>query len=474
MTRDGTRTTLLETTGEFVQGGAMTESPYWNPRHETMPRPEIEALQVRKLRNLLEWAEAQVPYHSKRLHDAGVTAESIESLDDLRRIPFMTREEWMQGQLDQPPYGPILAAPEEAAIRYHLTSGTTGKTPIRVLDSMKDWEWIAEMWCYGFWGFGVRPADVVFFAFSYGTFVGFWGAHYACEKLGCLVLPGGNMTTDARVKQIFDMGATVVCSTPTYALRMAQEAHAMGIDLANGPVKRLILSGEPAGSIPATKKLIEEQWGAKAGDTAGMTELGTIMMFECSDQPGGAHIIEDHYIEEVIDPETDEPVGYGEQGERVVTSFGRGFIPVIRYRTRDLVLKVPGSTCKCGRTFDIYDGGIRGRVDDMKLVRGTNVYPRAVEAIVREYESIDEFQIHLYTAEGIRDEIEVLIEIPDGSVDGAALCAELSKSLAGAHEGLRFGVRTVALESLPRFELKAKRLVDEREIAGGSGERKQA
>ncbi|HWC14096.1 MAG TPA: AMP-binding protein [Actinomycetota bacterium] len=339
---------------------------------------------------------------------------------------------------------------------------------------MKDWEWITEMWCYGFWGFEVRPSDRVFFAFSYGTFVGFWGAHYACEKLGCLVLPGGNMTTEARLNQITDMKATVVCSTPTYALRMAQEARGMGIDLANGPVERLILSGEPAGSIPATKKLIEEQWGAKAGDTAGMTELGTIMMFECDHQPGGAHIIEDHYIEEVIDPESGDPVGYGEPGERVVTSFGRGFIPVIRYRTRDLVLKVPGSTCGCGRTFDIYDGGIRGRVDDMKLVRGTNVYPRAVEAIVREYEAIDEFQIHLYTADGIRDEIEVLVEIPDASVGSDALCSELAKTLAEAHEGLRFGVKKVADESLPRFELKAKRVLDEREVVGGQGERKQA
>ncbi|MGH2730789.1 MAG: phenylacetate--CoA ligase family protein [Actinomycetota bacterium] len=452
----------------------MPESPYWNPRHETMSRADIETLQVRKLRNLLEWASAQVPYHSKRLVDAGVTAESIQSFDDLRRIPFMTRDEWMQGQLDHPPYGPILAAPQESAIRYHLTSGTTGRTPIRVLDSMKDWEWITEMWCYGFWGFGVRPTDAVFFAFSYGTFVGFWGAHYACEKIGCLVLPGGNMTTEARVKQILDMNATVVCSTPTYALRMAQEARSLGIDLVNSPVKRLILSGEPAGSIPATKKLIEDQWGAKAGDTAGMTELGTIMMFECDRQPGGAHIIEDHYIEEVIDPVTAEPVGYGEPGERVVTSFGRGFIPVIRYRTRDLVLKVPADTCSCGRTFDIYDGGIRGRVDDMKLVRGTNVYPRAVEAIVREYDAVDEFQIHLYTAEGIRDEIEVLVEIPDPNSAGDRILSELAKALAEAHEGLRFDVRRVADDSLPRFELKARRVLDEREIAGGTGERKQA
>ncbi|MGH2752770.1 MAG: phenylacetate--CoA ligase family protein [Actinomycetota bacterium] len=452
----------------------MPDSPFWNKRHETMPRDQLDALQVSKLRQLVQWTSDQVPYHATRLSEAGVTPDSIHTLDDVRRIPFMTREEWMRSQIEHPPYGPVLAAPESAAIRYHMTSGTTGRTPIRVLDSMKDWEWIAEMWCYGFWGFGVRPADTVFFAFSYGTFVGFWGAHYACEKMGCLVLPGGNMTTEARVKQIVDMNATVVCSTPTYALRMAQEAHKLGIDLASGPVTRLILSGEPAGSIPATKKLIEDQWGAVAGDTAGMTELGTIMVFECADQPGGTHIIEPHYIEEVVDPVSAEPVGYGEQGERVVTSFGRGFIPVLRYRTRDLVVKVPADRCSCGRTLDIYEGGIVGRVDDMKLVRGTNVYPRAVEAIVREFSEVDEFQIHLYTAEGIRDEIEVLVEIPDSSADSDTILKKLGSELSEAHEGLRFGVRRVSNDTLPRFELKAKRLNDEREVVGGAGERKRA
>lgn len=449
----------------------MAETPYWNPRHETMPREELEALQLRKLVNLLTWASERVPWHAKRLADAGVSPGDIASLDDLRRLPFMTREEWMDGQVEHPPFGPNLAAPQEAAIRYHMTSGTTGRTPIRVLDSMKDWEWIAEMWCYGLWGFGVRPRDRVFVAFGYATFIGFWGLHYAAEKLGCLTLPGGAMTTEQRVQTIVDMEATVVASTPTYALRMAQEAKALGIDLAGGPVERLILSGEPAGSIPATKALIEELWGAKAADTAGMTELGTIMMFECEAQPGGAHVIEDHYIEEVIDPDSGEPVPYGEQGERVVTSFGRGFIPVIRYRTRDFVLKQPGSTCPCGRTFDLYEGGIRGRVDDMKLVRGTNVYPRAVEAIIREHPEIDEFQIHLSTADGIRDEIEILAEVTEG--DAGAILEQLGKELAGAHEGLRFGVRQVETGTLPRFELKAKRVVDEREVIGAEGERRQ-
>ncbi|UGS33896.1 phenylacetate--CoA ligase family protein [Capillimicrobium parvum] len=445
---------------------------YWNPRTETLSREQLDALQLRKLRDLVAWTLQNAPWQAARLREAGVTPDVLRTLDDVRRIPFLTRAEWMESQIADPPFGAVLSQPREAAIRYHTTSGTTGSRPLAVLDGPKDWEWIAELWCYALWGFGIRPGDTIFFAFSYGTFVGFWGAHYAAEKLGCLVLPGGNMTTEGRVRQIVDTGTTVVCSTPTYALRMAQEAQALGIDLPGSAVSRLILSGEPAGSIPATKRLIEEQWGAKAADTAGMTEVGTIVMFECEHQPGGAHIIEDHILEEVVDPITDEPVPYGEEGERIVTSFGRGFIPLLRYRTRDLVRRVPASTCPCGRGFDIYDGGIRGRVDDMKVVRGTNVYPRAIEEIVRRREQIDEFQIHLYTVDGLRDEIEVLVECEAVSGEEDPLLRELRRELADAHEGLRIGVKLAEPESLPRFELKAKRLVDDREVWGSQGDRK--
>jgi phenylacetate-CoA ligase len=193
-----------------------------------------------------------------------------------------------------------------------------------------------------------------------------------------------------------------------------------------------------------------------------MTEVGTIMIFECSHQPGGTHIIEDHYIEEVINPSTGEPVGYGELGERVVTSFGRGFIPVLRYRSKDMVMKVPASTCTCGRTWDIYDGGIRGRWDDMKLIRGTNVYPSAVEAIIREYVAIDEFQIYVWRGE-LQDEITTKIEIKPGyEAEWSDLQGKLAKDLAHAHEGLRFNVERMEHGTLPRFELKARRLVDDR------------
>jgi phenylacetate-CoA ligase len=444
----------------------MPYSAYWNPKNETLPREDLKRLQLLKLQRMTEFAYANSPFHRARLDAAGFRPEQLRTLDDLRRIPYMTREEWMASIAETPLFGNLAATDSANAIRYHLTSGTSGRTPIRVLDSTKDWEWIAEMWCYGFWGFGVRPEDIVYFAFGYGSFIGFWGAHYACEKIGALVIPGGAQTTEARVKQIVEMGVTTVCSTPTYALRMWQQATEMGIDLAReSKVNRVILSGEPAGSIPAVKRQLEEAWGAKCGDTAGMTELGTIMIFECANQPGGTHIIEDHYIEEVINPATGEPVGYGELGERVVTSFGRGFIPVLRYRTKDMVLKLPHTTCDCGRTGDIYDGGIRGRWDDMKLIRGTNVYPRAVEAIVREHDSVDEFQIYIWRAEDIRDEITIKVELKPGrDGDWLQLDRDLARELAATHENLRFNIERMEAGSLPRFELKAKRLVDARPV----------
>ncbi len=441
-----------------------SESPYWNPKTEKLAREPLEALQLAKLRYQCEWAAARSPWYRRRFQDEGFDPDQLKSVADIRRVPMLTRDEWMASQEAAPPYGEIPTIGGDAAIRVHTTSGTTGRGPLRALDSRKDWAWIAEMWCYGIWGCGVRPGDTSYIAFGYGSFIGFWGLHYAMEKMGVLNVPGGAQTTEARVRQIVEFGATVVASTPTYALRLAQEAAERDIDLRGSDVSRVILSGEPAGSIPQTKALIEEQWGAKAFDTAGMTEIGTIMVFECEHQPGGTHIIEDHMIEEVIDPATLEPVQYGHRGERVVTSFGRGAIPLIRYRTGDLVCKVPASTCECGRGFDIYEGGILGRVDDMKIVRGTNVYPRAIEAIVREFREVDEFQT-VITREGIRDEITLRVEMKPGfSQDGwEALSDDLHRRLALAHEGLNFRVELADAGALPRFELKAKRTVDQRD-----------
>ncbi|OBB99682.1 MULTISPECIES: phenylacetate--CoA ligase family protein [unclassified Gordonia (in: high G+C Gram-positive bacteria)] len=441
----------------------MNDQPFWNPKTEQLDRSELDSLQLTKLRRLTEWAAARSPFYQRSFAAAGFAPEQLKTRADINRIPFLTREDWMHSQEQCPPYGELPVADHTRAIRMHTTSGTSGKTPLRALDSRKDWAWSAEMWCYALWGAGIRPHDIGYVAFGYGTFIGFWGLHNGLEKLGALTIPGGAQITTQRIRQIIDFDCTVVASTPTYALRLAQEAQALGIDLPASKVHTVILSGEPAGSIPETKALIESQWGAKCFDTAGMTEVSTIFMFEPIDQPGGCHIIEDHFIEQVIDPETGEEVGYGERGERVCTSFGRSTIPLIRYRSADLVVKVPHTRAGTGRTWDIYEGGILGRVDDMKLVRGTNVYPRAVESIVRGYTEIDEFQIRIERRD-IRDEItlaaEPFVAVTDDEWNSVA--TQLSRELADAHEGLRFQFERANTGSLPRFELKAKRLVDNR------------
>jgi phenylacetate-CoA ligase len=439
----------------------MDASPYWNPKTETMPREDLRNLQLAKLTRLTEWASERSKFYQRSFRAAGFEPSQLRSWDDIRRIPFLTRDEWMQSQEQHPPYGELPVAGPTAAVRMHTTSGTSGKTPLRALDSRKDWKWSSEMWSYALWGVGVRPSDIAYVAFGYGSFIGFWGLHYGLEKIGALNIPGGAQTTAQRVKQIVDFGVTVVASTPTYALRLAQEAQELGIDLAGSAVRTVILSGEPAGMIPETKALIEAGWGAKAYDTAGMTEVSTIFMFEPADQPGGCHIIEDNFIEQVVDPATGDELPYGESGERVCTSFGRGMIPLIRYRTADLVKKVPAATASNGRTWDLYEGGILGRVDDMKLVRGTNVYPRAVEGIVRTFPVIEEFQLKI-TRDGIRDEITLHVEPRPEVTDSAwsDLSRKLGTELADAHEGLRFIIDRAPAGSLPRFELKARRLQD--------------
>lgn len=445
----------------------MTDQPFWNPKTELMPRADLRELQLAKLRRVVAWAKDRSPHYRRTL--AGVEPEQIRSWADIDRIPFLTREEWMTSQDAHPPFGELPVTGAENAIRMHTTSGTSGRTPLRALDSRKDWSWAAEMWCYALWSAGVRPRDIGYVAFGYGSFIGFWGLHGGLEKIGALTVPGGAQTTTQRVRQIHDFGATVVASTPTYALRLASEAEDLGIDLVDGPVRTVILSGEPAGSIPETKALIERRWGAKAYDTAGMTEVSTIVMFEPATpgrdigavQPIGCHVIEDHLLEQVIDPETGREVGYGERGERVCTSFGRSTTPLLRYRTSDLVVKVPHTRSTSGRTWDLYEGGIIGRVDDMKLVRGTNVYPGAVEAIIRGFDGIEEFQIRI-SRQGERDEIELLVETRP-TVDDAGwdlMSGRLCVELADAHEGLRFLVCRAAAGELPRFELKARRLTD--------------
>ncbi|MCO5546631.1 hypothetical protein L7F22_000063 [Adiantum nelumboides] len=424
-----------------------------------MPRADLVELQLAKLRRVLAWAKDRSPHYRRTL--AGVEPEQLRTWADVDRIPFLTREEWMASQEAHPPFGELPVTGAHDAIRLHTTSGTSGRTPLRALDSRKDWSWSAEMWCYALWGAGVRPHDIAYVAFGYGSFIGFWGLHNGLEKIGALTIPGGAQSTAQRVRQIHDFGATVVASTPTYALRLAAEPRELGIDLVNGPVRRVILSGEPAGSIPETKALIERKWGA-AGLRHRRHDRGVDdrhvragraarrLPRHRGPPPGGGH------------RPGHRPRGRLRRARRAGLHLVRSVdTPLVRYRTADLVVKVPGSRTTSGRTFDLYEGGIIGRVDDMKLVRGTNVYPGAIEAIVRGFDGIEEFQIRI-SRPGDRDEIELLLE-PAATVDDTGwdlLSGRVAAELADSHEGLRFHVRRAATGELPRFELKAKRLTD--------------
>jgi phenylacetate-CoA ligase len=268
------------------------------------------------------------------------------------------------------------------------------------------------------------------------------------------------------LRQIVESGATAVVATPSYALRLAAVAEQIGLNLAtDSRVELLIHAGEPGASIPATKAMLERRWGAHAGDFAGMTETAGISAFECAAKSGGIHIAEADFLEEVVDPATGEPVAEGEIGERVTTALGIGSLPMIRYRTHDLVRRVPASSCPCGRGFDLYQGGILGRSDDMRIIRGTNVHPSAVEGVVRRFEQIREFRIVVGRPDPAQyDEIAVELEpLPDVPGEISQRLAErIADELAYAHEGLRFMVHLVAPDSLPTFELKARRLVDRR------------
>ena len=254
----------------------------------------------------------------------------------------------------------------------------------------------------------------MFFAFSFGPFIGFWAAYEGTRTVGAMSVPGGGMQTDQRLQAILDNDVTVVCCTPTYALRLADEADRLGLDLARSNVRATVHAGEPGASIPAIRARIEQAFGARCYDHTGMTELGATG-FTCQEQTG-VHLIESEFVFEVVDPRTLEPVPTGEQGELVATNLGRWGMPVIRYRTGDLV-RLDALPCACGRTFARLAGGILGRADDMLVVRGVNVFPSAIEGVVREFPEVSEFRIEVFNRRSM-SEVKVLLDpAPSAAAD---------------------------------------------------------
>ena len=362
---------------------------------------------------------------------------------ELRELPFTTKAELSEDQAAHPPFGTNLTYPIERYVRLHQTSGTTGR-PLRLLDTAESWEWWRECWQPIFRAAGVTARDRIFFAFSFGPFVGFWSAFAGAERLGALCLTGGAMTTTERVAAIVATDATVLMSTPTYALRLAEAAREEGIDLARSALRVSIHAGEPGASIPATRERIEKELGVESFDHTGATEVGA-HGFSCAARDG-VHINESEFIVEVLDV-TGGARDEGE-GELVLTNLGRWGMPVIRYRTGDRVHAVRG-TCACGRTLVKLVGGIAGRVDDMLTVRGVNVFPSAIEATVRRFDEVGEYRGELARVREM-DELRCVVEAPADVADrvGAAIHREL---------GIRCLIEAVSPGALPRFEMKAKR-----------------
>jgi len=420
-----------------------------------LSRAAISASQLELLRSLVAELFPGNTFYSQKLNAVGVTFD-IASLDDYsRRFPFTTKAELVESQRLQPPFGTNLTYPLERYARFHQTSGTIG-TPLRWLDTPESWDWMTENWMEIYRAAGVTRTERVYFAFSFGPFIGFWLAFEAAARMGAMCIPGGGMSSAVRVRAIVDNAATVLCCTPTYAIRLAEVAAEEKIDLRKSRVKTIIVAGEPGGSIPVIRSRIEQLWpGARVFDHHGMTEVGPVT-YECPERPGVLHVIESAYYAEVIDPATGKAVPAGETGELVLTTLGRIGSPLLRYRTGDLV-KADAPPCPCGRGEMALVGGILGRTDDMIVVRGVNIYPGAVEEIIRATNSVSEYQVQVSTVRALT-ELSLQIEPHPECKDVPALVAGLEKRFQASF-ALRVPVSAVPPGTLPRFEMKAKRWV---------------
>jgi phenylacetate-CoA ligase len=387
-------------------------------------------------------------FYRERLHP-------VSTWDDFARLPLTTKDEITADQQANPPFGTNLTFPIDRYSRLHQTSGTSGTAPLRWLDTAESWDWWVRIWAdHIYRSAGVQPDDRVFFAFSFGPFIGFWSAFSGAERLGALVIPGGAMTTEQRLRTMVELRATVLCSTPTYAIRMAEAAQSAGIDLAASDIRITVHAGEPGASVPATRNLIERSFGARCFDHTGMTELGPTGV-SCAARDG-VHLIESEFVFEIRDdaglmhalPETGSVTG-----ELVATNLGRWGSPLIRYRTGDRV-EVTRAPCECGSPFAKMIGGIRGRVDDMFTVRGVNLYPSQVEDLIRRQAVIGEFSIEVRSVRGM-EEVTILCECQGD--DGEAAVARLANDLRLAL-GARINCRQVAAGSLPRSDTKSRRL----------------
>jgi phenylacetate-CoA ligase len=430
---------------------------YWNPYLETLPRESIRKIELSHFRNILSHAKTHSVLYQQKLK--GIEPNDIATLDDIKKIPMTDKEELRKYQESDPfPYGGTLGTPIENITTFRQTSGTTGK-PVYVPESYESWQWRIEVWCHILYMAGFRPHHRVFLPFGYNVYVAFWEAHYASEKVGCEVIPGGALDTKGRIHKIIEIKANAMMNTPTYGLHIAEEARNMGIDPASFNIERMLCAGEPMPT--ATRKRLEELYHCHVFDHIGGTEpCAWAGMCEAKE---GLHIIEPFFLVEILDRETlQKEVKEGDIGVAVVTPLGRRSFPLIRFNTKDLVVKGK-SSCSCGRTTQkIVE--VVGRIDDLRKIRGVLFSPKTVEEVIRQqFQEVEEFEI-VVERKGLMDVISLRAEVdpqlPLESIEQTKV--RLGESLKIA-TNLSFIVIMEPPGSLPRYTLKAKRFKDLRE-----------
>lgn len=409
----------------------------------------IEQQQLAALNRLIaEIAPTNRFYRGKLAAAAGLAG--FASLADFRaRMPFTSKDDLALDQLEHPPYGSTLTYPAESYTRYHQTSGTSGK-PIIWLDNAESWVWLAENWKTIWLKGGAVRGDTAFFAFSFGPFLGFWSAFDSAVQLGIRAIPAGGMSSVERLRFLLAQRPRILCCTPTYALRLAEVARQESLDLRGSGVELVMVAGEPGGSVAEIRARIEQSWpGARVVDHYGMTEVGPVA-YGRPDDPSFLRVMHSRYLCEVLTPGTNTPVALGATGELVLSTLGRAACPLLRYRTGDLVRPValPGEDpAEC-----VLAGGILGRVDDMVIVRGVNLYPVAVDAVIRAVGGVREYQVEIDKRLTL-PEVRIRFEASD---DAHNPIAELSSRLRGAFQ-IRIEIEKVAAGVLPVFEFKARR-----------------
>ena len=436
------------------------DQKYWNPVLETLPQEKLKNLQLKKFKRIFKWAYDNSKFHRGIYEKAGIKPDDIQSFEDISHVPKVEKSMMRDIQRRDPfPYGDALCVPLEDVSEFRQTSGTTGQ-PVYQADTWQDWEWWAESWSYVLWSQGYRSTDRVFIPFGYNIFVAFWAGHFAAEKIGCEVVPGGVLDTKARILKIQELKATAMMATPTYILGMAETAkNKMDIDPASLTINKITCAGEPGASIPSTKKRIEDTWDAKVYDHVGATEIGA-WSYECEEQPGGLHVNEGLFLVEIEDIETGEIINEpGRRGKMIITALDRQAQPCIRFDSKDIIEWAP-EQCSCGRSYRLIKGGVIGRADDITKVKGVLLAPSAIEEVVRDIDGLgNEFEV-VVDKVGDIDRITLNVELMTGMEKQRELTEGRLKDQLRLKTNLGYNIIFHEYGTLPRYEVKARRFKD--------------